>query len=270
MRRSALSGASVNKPCSATAAELLYCAAVAPGPRAPGQAAAGRAAGWTPLTLVWGVWARWSAGPATTSLRSRCAPPLRACTTHRTAALGHALGACLIMMSGCPARCQALPRGRHRGGTLCCPQLVKGEHGAGGRKTGIVNEVRAKSEAGRHRRRSLKHADACCETCRRISMHNMHASSRQLRQRRRSGPVRAARPNCFVRHPQDGSYQGGTAYTDASGNTIITPNTVGNGNGNFNTNSSNNGNLNGNNGQARPTGLSRVRPSPGTPRSGAV
>ena len=83
MRRSALSGATVNTPCSATAKQLLCPAAVAPGVKAPGQAELLR---WTPLTLVWGVWARWSAGPATTSLRSRCAPPPQPAHTYRTAA----------------------------------------------------------------------------------------------------------------------------------------------------------------------------------------
>ncbi|KAK9839788.1 hypothetical protein WJX81_001767 [Elliptochloris bilobata] len=53
----------------------------------------------------------------------------------------------------------------------------------------------------------------------------------------------------YISAVADGTLQGGTAYTDSSGNTIVTPNNVGNGNGNFNTNSSSNGNLNGNNGQ---------------------
>lgn len=50
---------------------------------------------------------------------------------------------------------------------------------------------------------------------------------------------------------QDGTYQGGNAFKDASGNIIVTPNNVGNGNGNLNTNSSNNGNANANNAQVR-------------------
>ena len=71
--------------------------------------------------------------------------------------------------------------------------------------------------------------------------------------RHAGGDHAAAMLACLTVHTalQDSSYQGGTAYSDASGNTIVTPNTVGNGNGNFNTNSSNNGNFNGNNGQAR-------------------
>ncbi len=50
---------------------------------------------------------------------------------------------------------------------------------------------------------------------------------------------------------QSKSLVGGPTFSDASGNSVVTPNNVGNGNGNFNTNSSTNGNLNGNNVQVR-------------------
>ena len=101
---SALSGASADTPCTATAKELLFHAAVAPGVCAPEQAAACEAARWTLLTLVWGVCARWSAGPATTSLRSRCAPPPRACTpTGQRPGGMHGTPACICCVAARPA-----------------------------------------------------------------------------------------------------------------------------------------------------------------------